>query len=163
MKRLTVLILIILSLSCEGAAGPMGPAGPKGDPGNPGPSGPMGPSGQIGPTGPRGPQGPPAPNVPNPNGETIHTAFAEGRFDASGGFTALLPDVFKNNPTAIPFFACYVSTDKRVWLVVTTSVSATQATCGLVGIGTSNPGIAIINGQEGWYFHIIVAWTTVSG
>ena len=168
MRRFLPAILALSLITCTGDAGPVGPSGPAGQDGSQGPAGPQGPigitgpSGPMGPRGPQGEQGPPAPTIDTPTGQTTNISYVQGQFDSSGVFRGLLPDEFKNNPLAIPLIACYVSSDKRTWLAVTTAISTTQTYCGLVGIGGNTPAILIINGTTGWYYHLIAVWNTVS-
>lgn len=141
-----VLMSTALLLACEGPVGPEGPQGPPGPQGPAGPAGPMGPAGATGPAGPQGPEG------------AVNKAVATGVFDASGSFSATLPeDSYADG--SLPVFACYVSSDGEVWLAVTTAVSADRTFCGLGGFGPGEtPQLVILNGTPGWHYYLIVVW-----
>lgn len=152
MRALAAFLVVLVMAGCEGPVGPEGPAGPQGQPGATGPAGPagpMGPQGQQGPQGPAGPQGP-------PGSSNYH--YATGTFSASGSFTGLLPASAVSGGR-LPAIACYVSETGQTWLSVSYVPTSTGATfCGLTGIGTSSPGITIINGPIGWKYYLIAVW-----
>jgi hypothetical protein len=111
--------------------------------------------GATGPQGPAGPQGPPGPQGP---AGAVNRADASGVFGSSGTFTGLLP-VSATAGGRVPAISCYVSSDSRTWLAVAqTPSSGLAAYCGLTGIGTSSPGITIINGPSGWFYYLIAVW-----
>jgi hypothetical protein len=129
-RFLVVLALAALS-ACKGADGATGPTGPAGPPG---------------PVGPQGPAG------------SLNRADATGVFNSSGSFTGLLPA----SATAggrVPAISCYTSSDGRTWLAVAQVPPTSSGTfCGLSGIGTTSPGITIINGIPGWFYYLIAVW-----
>ena len=120
-KRIALLALIAVT-ACQGADGATGPQGPTGA------------------QGPPGPQGAPG---------SVNRADASGVFGGSGSFTGLLPA----SATAggrVPDISCYISSDGRTWLAVAQVPPSSFGTyCGLTGIGTTTPGITIINGTPG--------------
>ena len=131
LRKLFVVSIIVALAACKGAEGATGPQGPAGPAGPPGPQGPAG---------------------------AVNRADASGTFGSSGSFTGILPASATAN-NRIPAIACYVSNDGRTWLAVAQTPSSSLATyCGLTGIGTSSPGITIINGPSGWFFYIIAVW-----
>ncbi len=135
--------------ACKGPEGAVGPTGPTGA------TGPVGPAGPTGPTGATGPQGPAGPTGPSGLANRIQ---ATGQFDATGSFTLPLPASAVANHS-LPFVACYVSTDQATWFsVATIPVSPDDMFCALVGIGTTNPGIQIVNGTQGDYYYILAMW-----
>lgn len=126
-----VLASLLLVGGCEGPAGPMGPAGPSGPQGPPGPAGPPG---------------------------AVNHVFATGQFGGSGSFTGLLPAAAVAGGS-LPAIACYISSDRQTWLAVAHTPSEPGVPfCGLTGIGTSTPGITIINGTPGWWYYLIAVW-----
>lgn len=137
---LAVLSLTILGAGCKGADGATGPQGPAGAQGAQGPQGPQGPA---------GPPGQPG---------SLNRAEVTGLIGSSGSFTGFLPADAVRNGT-VPVIACYVSNDRRTWLAVAQTPSSSTATyCGITGIGTTTPGITIINVPQGWFYYIIAVW-----
>lgn len=127
---LAIAALVALA-ACKGAEGATGPQGP------------------VGPVGPPGPQGAPG---------SVNRADASGTFGASGSFTGLLPASATANGR-VPAISCYISSDARTWLAVAQVPANSFGTfCGLSGIGTSSPGITIVNGTPGWFYYLIAVW-----
>lgn len=153
MKMLLAGLVALSLVACEGDAGPLGPAGPEGPQGPAGPQGPQGPAGPQGPMGPAGPEGPPGPQGP---AGASNSAAVSGTFDSSGSFTGILPSGAVAGGQ-LPAIACYVSNNGTTWLAVA-QTNSSGAFCGLTGIGTSSPGITIIDGTPGWFFYLIAVW-----
>lgn len=126
--RFMYVVLLAVATACAGAEGPMGPPGPAG------PQGPVGPAGSVG------------------------RANLTGTIGSSGGVTALLPaDAVRNN--SVPVIACFISNDRQTWLAIAqTPATSGSPFCGLTGIGTSAPGITMINVSPGWFYYIIAVW-----
>jgi len=83
---------------------------------------------------------------------------ATGRFDATGTFTMPLPASAVANGQ-LPIIACYVSTNQQTWIsVAQVPVSASDTYCGVTGIGTSSPGVTLINGLVNDYYYIVAIW-----
>ena len=105
--------------------------------------------------GPQGPIGPPGPA--GPPGATLRFD-GTGIIGASGSFTGILPA----DATAdgrLPSIACYISSTGTTWLAVAQVPSSTAgAYCGLTGIGTSTPGITILNVTPGWRYYLIAVY-----
>lgn len=153
--RIVGVVCILLAFGCEGGEGPTGPAGPQGPQGIQGPQGPIGPAGEQGPMGPAGPtglQGPPGPV--GPKGAT-NFYYITGTF-TSTSFTGGLPAELIAQ--TLPVTACYISDGGTTWLKVSDSYSSTSPFCGLTGIGTSTPGLTIVNGIVGWQYYLIAVW-----
>jgi collagen type VII alpha len=133
-RNLLTVFILVAGLACKGADGATGPQGAQG------------PQGAAGPPGPQGAAG------------AVNRADATGVFNSSGSFTGLLPA----GATAggrVPVIACYTSSDGRTWLAVAqVPPSSTGTFCGLSGIGTSTPGITMVNGIPGWFYYIIAVW-----
>jgi hypothetical protein len=56
----------------------------------------------------------------------------------------------------LPAISCYISETGATWLPIAFIPStAGVASCGLVGIGTPTPAVAIINGPVGWRYFVI--------
>jgi len=135
MKRVLLLLAVVASLTvCKGADGADGLAGPQG------------PQGPIGPPGPQGPAG------------AVNRADYSGLFDASGIVTGLLP-ASSTAGGRVPVIACYISEFGVTWLAVAQVPSdLTFPFCALVNIGSSAPGVRIVNGIPGWRFYMIAVW-----
>jgi hypothetical protein len=59
----------------------------------------------------------------------------------------------------VPVIACYISDTGNVWLAVAQiPSSSSDPFCGLEGIGTSSPLVALVNGIPGWRYYIIAVW-----
>jgi hypothetical protein len=159
-KRTThsVPVIALLAFTLFACEGPMGPAGPQGPPGSIGPQGPAGPAGPTGPMGPTGPQGPAGPPGPQGAPGAVNRYEISGTFGSSGSFTGLLPA----SATAggrLPAIACYISSGTTTWLAVAQVPSSSSGTyCGLTGIGTSSPGVTILNGTPGWNYYLIAVF-----
>jgi hypothetical protein len=131
MRRLFPLLALLALAACKGAEGATGPQGPAGVAGPPGPQGPTG---------------------------SLNRADASGVFGGGGAFTGLLP-ASATASGRVPAISCYISSDAHTWLAVAQVPSSSFGTyCGLTGIGTSSPGITIINGTPGWFYYLIAVW-----
>jgi hypothetical protein len=88
----------------------------------------------------------------------VNRADFTGTIGSSGGVAIPLPSgAVANN--RVPVVACYVSNNRQTWLVVTNATDNTSwPACGLTGIGTASPGLALINVPVGYFYYIIVAW-----
>lgn len=113
--------------------------------------GPMGPEGPAGPEGPEGPQG---------EAGSLNKLSLSGTFPASGSVTRNIPADAAPSSTELPNLSCYTSDDGQTWLVVDhLPTSASGFTfCGLVGVGTANPGVQFIDGLTGWRYLAVVSW-----
>ena len=130
-RKCLVLLALAATIGCKGADGATGPQGP------------------VGPQGPPGPQG---------AAGAVNRADATGTFGSSGSFTGLLPASATANGR-IPAISCYISSDGRTWLAVAQVPSSSFGSyCGLTGIGTTSPGITILNGTPGWFYYLIAVW-----
>ena len=130
-RNFLTILALVAAVACKGADGATGPQGP------------------VGPAGPPGPQGPAG---------AVNRADATGLFNGSGTFTGLLPAAATAGGK-VPVIACYTSSDGRTWLAVAQVPPTSSGTfCGLSGIGTTTPGISIINGIPGWFYYIIAVW-----
>ena len=115
--RRTFAGLLLFTLAC-GGDGAVGPAGPQG------------------PQGPAGPAGPPG---------ALNRADLTGTIGSSGGVAAQLPAAAVAGGK-VPVIACYISDTGQTWLAVAQTPSNTSfPACGLTGIGTSTPAIALVN------------------
>ncbi|MEI6740687.1 MAG: hypothetical protein WCK74_10315 [Gemmatimonadaceae bacterium] len=81
-----------------------------------------------------------------------------GRFGAAGMATLSLPASAIANG-ALPFIACYVSTDQRTWIsVAQIPVSASDTYCAITGVGTGAPMVTLVNAFSGDYYYIVAVW-----
>jgi hypothetical protein len=59
----------------------------------------------------------------------------------------------------VPVIACYISNTGTTWLAVAQTPTDTSfPACGLTGIGTTSPGITLINVPVGYRYYIIAVW-----
>lgn len=127
-----LLALTLIAGGCTGDQGPVGPAGP------PGPAGPQGPQGQPG------------------EGSAIRLV-ATGQVGETGGVLIGLPA--GTDADDLPATTCYISPDRQTWLVVDhLPPDESEPYCGLVGIGTATPGLALVNVTPGWYYYVAVVY-----
>ena len=146
LRRAGARALVLVLAACEGPVGPEGPEGPQG---------PQGLQGDAGSQGPAGPQGPPGPAGP---AGAVNRADFSGVFGASESATHFLPPDATADGT-VPVIACYMSSDGETWLAVAQTPQDPDWTfCGLTGVGTTSPGITIINGIVGWNYYLIAVW-----
>lgn len=145
-----VALLALAAGGCEGSEGPMGPAGPTGATGPQGIAGPAGPPGPQGPAGPQGPQGEPGP------GALVYTA--QGTLNSQGGAMIGLPASVVNE-LGIPAVSCWLSSNGQTWLAIDHTPNETGwPFCGVGGIGTSSPGVAIsASSSFAGYFYFVRA------
>ena len=148
-RRAIALALGLALAACKGADGPMGPAGPAGSTGSQGPTGAQGPQGPQGPAGPPGPIGPAG---------ALNRGDLTGVIGPNGGVTASLPASAVAGGR-VPVIACYIGSTTQTWLAVAQIPPTSDGPfCGLTGIGTSSPGITLINVTPGWNYYIIAVW-----
>ena len=145
----------LLALALTACEGPMGPAGPQGPAGPSGPQGAQGVPGVLGPTGPTGPQGPAGPQGPS---GVVNRSEASGVFDATGSYTMTLPVASIAN-NRLPFVACWISIDGQTWISVSQAPAIPgDVYCGMTGVGTTAPGVTIVNGIRGWRYYLLAMW-----
>lgn len=136
-RRIAATAIMLAALALVGCGGADGATGPMGPPGPQGPQGPPGPAGASG---------------------AVNRFVLEGQFGSSGTVVGGLPAAAVTNG-GLPAIACYVSSDRRTWLqVAQTPSSSTMPYCGLTGIGTSTPGITLVNGTPGWYYYLVAVY-----
>jgi hypothetical protein len=81
-----------------------------------------------------------------------------GTFGSSGSFTGLLPAAATAGGR-LPAIACYISTGTTTWLSVAQVPATSSGTyCGLTGVGSSTPGVTILNGTPGWNYYLIAVF-----
>lgn len=152
LRRTLAPALALALAACKGADGPIGPAGPVGGTGAQGPAGPQGLQGTQGPQGPAGPPGPVGP------AGAVNRGDLTGVVGSSGSVTAVLPASAVANGR-VPVIACYIGSTTQTWLAVAqVPPTSNGAFCGLTGIGTSTPGITLVNATPGWNYYIIAVW-----
>jgi hypothetical protein len=145
-RRTLALALAVALSACKGADGSTGPVGPVGSAGPQGPSGAQGPQGIPGPPGPVGPAG------------ALNRGDLTGVIGSTGAVTASLPASAVAGGR-VPVIACYIGQTTETWLAVAqVPPTSNGAFCGLTGIGTSTPGITLVNVTPGWNYYIIAVW-----
>ncbi len=133
--RRSILALLALTLIASGCKGDQGPAGPAGSQGVAGPPGPQGEPGE---------------------GSAVRLV-ALGQIGETGGVLIGLPA--GTDEEDLPATTCYISPDRQTWLIVDHLPAGEEDPyCALVGIGTANPGLVLVNVTPGWHYYISVVY-----